>query len=65
MLEDHATFFGKRIQPSSPDAELFVNGKQPTEGGVELKHGDRIIFGKTHAFRFSTGASINQVSHPI
>ena len=60
VLEDHATFSGTKIAPSSPLAQLFVNGKLAPESGIELKHGDRIIFGKTHVFRFSSGASINQ-----
>lgn len=62
VLEEHAIFQGTKIEPAQPDAQLFVNGKQAPEGGIELKHGDRIIFGKTHVFRFSTGASINQAT---
>ena len=60
VLEEHAQFTGTKIHSCHPEAQLYVNGKTVPEGGIELKHGDRLIFGKTHVFRFSTGAGINQ-----
>ena len=60
VLDEHAKFLGTKIQSCNSEAQLYVNGKSVPEGGIELKHGDRIIFGKTHVFRFSTGAGLNQ-----
>ena len=60
VLEEHAKFLGTKIQSCNSEAQLYVNGKSVPEGGIELEHGDRIIFGKTHVFRFSTGAGLNQ-----
>lgn len=57
VADEHATFEGNLLKPVGP-SDLFVNGKRVTEAGSELKHGDRIIFGKTHVFRFASGTGL-------
>lgn len=53
----HATFTGSTLIPSDDASKSYVNGKELSRDGIELKHGDRIIFGKAHVFRFSSGIS--------
>lgn len=58
--EVHAKFTGggNMLIPTDEDCKIYVNGKEVAVEGIELKHGDRIIFGKAHVFRYSSG--INQ-----
>ena len=53
----HAKFNGSQLVPTNNDCKVYVNGKEVAQDGIELKHGDRIIFGKAHVFRFSSGIS--------
>ena len=57
VADEHASFAGNLLKPVD-SSDLFVNGKKVAESGVELKHGDRIIFGKTHVFRFASGTAL-------
>ena len=58
--EVHAKFTagGNLLIPTDEECKIYVNGKEVAVEGMELKHGDRIIFGKAHVFRYSSG--INQ-----
>ena len=58
--EVHAKFTagGNMLIPTDEECKIYVNGKEVAVEGIELKHGDRIIFGKAHVFRYSSG--INQ-----
>lgn len=55
--QQHAQFSeqGTRLTPHDESSKIYVNGKEVPVGGVELKHGDRLIFGKAHVFRYSSG----------
>ena len=55
--EVHAKFTqtGSKLIPSDDQCKIYVNGKEVPTEGIDLKHGDRLIFGKAHVFRYSSG----------
>ena len=61
LNEVHAKFTnsGSKLIPNDESSKIYVNGKEIPVEGVDLKHGDRLIFGKAHVFRYSSGTGQN------